>query len=232
MDRHEFDRYADNYRQQHAKNVAITGEEPVFFAAYKIAAVAGLLAAAGIRPHRILDFGAGIGNSIPHFRHHFPSAQLTCADVSGKSLAIARERFPGQTQTMEIDGSRLPLEDGCVDLAFTACVFHHIQADEHLPWLAELRRVVRPGGALILFEHNPLNPLTVRAVNTCPFDANARLIRAGTMARLIAQAGWQAPRIDYRLFFPRALAWLRPLERRLARLPLGAQYSVMARRAA
>ena len=42
----------------------------------------------------------------------------------------------------------------------------------------ELKRVLRAGGACVIFEHNPLNPLTVQAVNTCPFDENAVLIKA------------------------------------------------------
>ena len=79
-----------------------------------------------------------------------------------------------------------------------------------------------------MFEHNPLNPLTVRAVNTCPFDENARLIRARVFAARCREAGWGEPRVRYHIFFPRALARLRGLEPRLGRVPLGAQYSVMA----
>jgi len=231
MDQREFDQYAENYRQQHASNVAISGEEPEYFAAYKITRASGLLARAGLHPDRILDFGAGIGNSIPHFRHYFPAADLLCADVSAKSLAIAGERFGAAARYLAIAGDVLPLPDRAVDLAFTACVFHHIPAGEQQAWLRELRRVVRPGGALLLFEHNPLNPLTVRAVNTCPFDVNARLIRAGAMARLVRSAGWQDAEVDYHLFFPRLLSGLRPLEPWLDWLPLGAQYSVFARAA-
>jgi hypothetical protein len=83
---------------------------------------------------------------------------------------------------------------------------------------------------LAIFEHNPLNPLTVRAVNTCPFDANARLIRAKALRRSLQMAGWRDPAIRYHLFFPRLLAALRPLEPLLTWLPIGAQFSVVARR--
>jgi SAM-dependent methyltransferase len=107
-------------------------------------------------------------------------------------------------------------------------VFHHIPSAEHGVWLAELRRVTRPGGLLVIYEHTPFNPLTVRAVRTCPFDVNARLIRAGRLRTRILGAGWHRCEIAYRLFFPRLLAAFRPLEPHLGWLPLGAQYRVVA----
>jgi len=81
-----------------------------------------------------------------------------------------------------------------------------------------------------IFEHNPLNPLTVHAVNTCPFDENAKLIFARDLARRLRDAGWATPLIQYNLFFPRRLALLRPFERRLGWLPIGAQYAAIARK--
>jgi hypothetical protein len=72
--------------------------------------------------------------------------------------------------------------------------------------------------------------VTVHVVNTCPFDENAKLIRASTMRTRFQAAGFERPKIRYRIFFPRALRTLRPLENTLAWLPLGAQYSICARR--
>jgi SAM-dependent methyltransferase len=228
VERAEFDQFADEYHDQHRSNVAITGEEPEFFARYKIQVLRALAQEMGVVADRIIDFGSGIGNSIPHFAGCFPQARLTCADVSSRSLAISRSRFEGVSEYVEITGSRIPLDDGRFDVAFSACVFHHIPHEEHVPWLRELHRVTRPGGMLTVFEHNPLNPLTVRAVNTCPFDENARLIRAGVLAERFEAAGWPRPQVRYHVFFPRVLARLRPLEPRLARVPLGAQYAVTA----
>jgi hypothetical protein len=82
---------------------------------------------------------------------------------------------------------------------------------------------------LFVFEHNPLNPLTRHAVNTCPFDENAHLIRAPVMRRRALDAGFDRAEVKYRIFFPHALRGLRPLESKLTWLPLGAQYYVLAR---
>ena len=226
-----FDLLADSYYAQHKNNVAITGYTPDYFAEYKIADLAELVSSMGFSANRILDFGSGIGNSTPFFRKYFPVSELHCGDVSPRSIEVAQTRFPGDEKYVLI-GDDIPLPAASQDVVFSACVFHHIPHDHHLHWLAELRRVTRPGGLLAIYEHNPLNPLTLRAVNTCPLDVNARLIRAGEMRKRALAGGWQDPRVDYRVFLPSFLGALRPVERRLGWLWLGAQYRLSARRPA
>lgn len=227
--RAEFDGFADQYAGQHAANVAITGEGPMYFAEYKVADLAALVRHEGVKASQILDFGSGIGNSVPFFRHYFPDAELSCADVSERSAEIARSRF-GDREHYVLIGHDIPLPVASQDIVFTACVFHHIAHDAHVFWLSELYRVTKPGGLLVVYEHNPLNPLTVRAVNTCPFDANARLIRASALRRRAVEARWTQVRAAYKVFFPAPLRALRPLEPQLGWCPLGAQYRVSARR--
>jgi hypothetical protein len=82
----------------------------------------------------------------------------------------------------------------------------------------------------VLFELNPYNPLSVDAVNICTFDDNAVLLAAARLPRSAARAGFGPGVLRYRTFFPRALRALRPLERALHWLPLGAQSSYHASR--
>jgi SAM-dependent methyltransferase len=230
MDKAEFDRFADAYDQQHRANIAVTGEDPAYFAEYKVRLLKQITDRDRLHVSQICDFGAGIGNSIPFFRRYFPEATLTSSDVSERSLALARQRHPDGGETMLIENDRIPCESDRFDVVFSACVFHHIPHQEHVAWLRELHRITRPGGLIAVFEHNPLNPLTVHAVNTCPFDENAELILARRLSRSLQAAGWSSPQIQYSLFFPRALARLRPLEDMLGWLPLGAQYAALARK--
>jgi SAM-dependent methyltransferase len=231
VDEAEFDRFADEYRAMHADNIRVSGESPEYFAEYKIVDVAGLLP-----PERfpngpdILDFGAGVGTSVPYFLKYFPKARLTCLDVSRKSLDQGESRFRSQASFVHFDGARIPFPDGQFDLAFLACVLHHIPHAEHVNILRELRRILRPGGALVIFEHNPYNPLTVRAVNTCRFDENAVLLRPGRLQANVATAGFDAAAARFRIFLPHALQALRRFEPRMTWLPLGAQYYVHARK--
>lgn len=228
MDKAEFDRFADEYHKLHRLNVRMSGESPEFFAEYKIRDVQGLLASMPGETRRILDFGSGVGGSVPFFRKYFPEANLACLDVSEKSLTIARERFPEQADYHTFDGVTIPFPDNTFDLVFAACVFHHISDHHHIGLLREWHRVVKPDGWAIVFEHNPYNPLTVHAVNTCPFDENAVLIPAGLLRERLEAAGFSRSSLHYRLFFPGLLRHLRPLERWLRWCPLGAQYMAYA----
>jgi SAM-dependent methyltransferase len=230
MEKSEFDQFADEYYEQHKANIAITGETPEFFAEYKIAELKRFAASGGVAVNRILDFGSGIGNSIPHFRRHFPAAALWCADISSRSIDLSRSLYPGSEHYLQILQNQIPAETNTYDITFSACVFHHIPHEEHVVWLQELHRVTRPGGMIAIFEHNPLNPLTVRAVNTCPFDINAKLIRASTLTQRLCDAGWKKSQVRYHIFFPKQLSKFRLFEPGLNWFPLGAQYSANAQK--
>ena len=226
MQKAEFDKFADEYYVLHQKNIQAFGESTDFFAEYKIKDIFKLFMNKVQSPWNILDFGAGIGTSVPHFQRFFPEASLTCLDVSEKCLEIGRSRFPGLADFQSFDGIRIPCPDNTFGLVFSACVFHHIPHSAHLGLLREWLRVLKPGGMAVMFEHNPLNPLTVRAVNTCPFDENAELIRGSVLKKQFSEAGFQCVDLRYRLFVPGVIRWLRPLEKWLYWLPLGAQYFV------
>jgi SAM-dependent methyltransferase len=221
MDEAEFDKFATEYRTMHAANIKASGESPEYFAEYKIVDLvrdSAALGALSAEP-RVLDFGAGVGYSVPFFARHLPAARVTCV---GESQHGARAEFT------HFDGARIPYPDATFDVALASCVFHHIPEAEHVALLAEIRRVLKPRGLLFVFEHNPLNPLTRHAVDTCPFDENAVLIRAPKMRRRVLDAAFADARINYRIFFPHALRGLRGLEPSLTWLPLGAQYYVRA----
>lgn len=227
MNESEFDQFAAEYRRIHASSIRASGEGPEFFAEYKIADIYRMVLDGKLRaPNRILDFGAGVGGSVPYFKKYFGAAELACLDVSSKSLEIGRSRFGDSVNFVHYDGYRAPLQDEEFDLVFVACVLHHVPRDEHVALLSELRRMLSPGGSLIVYEHNPLNFLTVRAVNQCEFDKNAILIQAKTLTKNVEAAGFYLASLQYRLFFPRALRALRPLERFMGALPIGAQYQV------
>jgi SAM-dependent methyltransferase len=229
VDTAEFDRFADEYLSMHAKNLQITGESPDYFARYKIDQVRRVWSARGAPdPKTILDFGAGIGGSLGHFRSAFPDAEIIASDVSRRSLEIAEHRHPGVARFELYSGSGPMAPDGSVDLAFSACVFHHVDASEHAALFKALKRTLAPDGALIVFEHNPLNPVTRHIVATCPFDENAVLIPAGVLKRRLRDAGFRRVDIGYIGFFPAALARLRGLEPLMTGLPIGAQYYALA----
>lgn len=224
----EFDAVALDYAEQHARSIRFSGEDAAYFAQYKIADAQRMAYRKGLAVDRILDFGSGIGNSLKPMRQAFPNAHISCLDVSERSLDLCRATLPDQVSFHSYDGKYLPAAMGRFDLIFTSCVFHHIPEDLHIPLLTQIRQHLAPGGMFMLFEHNPWNPMTQHAVKNCPFDENAVLISAPEMRRRLMKSGFNQIRTDYRIFFPGPLALLRPLERALAWLPMGAQYSLTA----
>jgi SAM-dependent methyltransferase len=231
MNEAEFDKFADEYHAALSAGIAVSGEAPEYFSEYKLADIAQHWRPRlqpDAAPLRLLDFGAGVGNSVPYVGKYFPGAKLTCLDLSQRSLMVAERRFPGAADYVHFDGVNLPFEPGHFDIAFAMVVFHHIPHEDHLALFQQLQRSLRPGGNLFIFEHNPYNPLTVRVVNNCAFDENARLISAGALRSNILRAGFGSARTRYRVFFPHGLRALRAVEPALAWLPLGGQYFVHA----
>ena len=149
MPESEFDRYAGCYHEQHEASIGLSGEAPDFFAKYKVEDVAAAVAKSGTTPRRILDLGGGIGNSLPHMRRCFPDSEIVVLDPSLESLRIAEARFPGAGVFRHFDGRAIPYEDCYFDLAFTACVFHHVPEEIQIDLLREVRRVLGSGGPLL-----------------------------------------------------------------------------------
>ncbi len=223
----EFDEVAQDYRAQHAHSTGVSLEGLDYFACYKIDYLKTLWQARARQPKVLLDFGSGIGNALGPMHEAFPDADIIALDVSRASLDLVERQAIPRVQTLAYDGLQIPLPDASVDCVFIACVFHHIPAEHHVMLLRELRRVLREDGALVLFEHNPLNPLTRLAVARCEFDRDAVLIGAGEMRRRLEAGGFAAVQRRFCLFFPPFLSALRPLERLLGWLPLGAQYHLV-----
>ncbi|HEY4147074.1 class I SAM-dependent methyltransferase [Pinirhizobacter sp.] len=226
-ERPEFDRYADSYTDLHKVSVAASGEEPAYFSAYKAKYMASRARNVSLTP-AILDFGCGVGNSVPHLREAFPSAVLHGSDPSSESIRLARSRLEDTATFLESGSEALPYADGMFDLVLVACVLHHIQPSERARWMAEIRRVMKPGAQLFIFEHNMLNPLTRKVVRECPFDEDAVFLSRSELLGLARYAGFGKIDARYVVFFPRQLATLRPLEPLLSWLPLGAQYVIEA----
>lgn len=222
----EFDSHSENYRNQHQASINFGGIELDYFAEYKAQVAQTVCLKHGLAPSSIMDFGAGIGNAVKPLRSAFPEAQIKCVDVSEESLRHCSALNVEKSSVHLYDGTSIPFADGSIDLAFTACVFHHIPAKDHVRLLAEIRRCLSPQGIMVLFEHNPLNPLTQLAVARCPFDENAVLINSRTMQKRFLDAGFSSASARFRIFFPGFLKALRGLENWLEPVPLGGQYYV------
>jgi SAM-dependent methyltransferase len=221
----EFDAYALQYDEALEKGLSISGESKEYFARERVRWMARRLAELGARPRRILDFGCGTGGTGIELLQQLGADVVVGADVSEKILAIARRDHPDprlQFKTIQdVEAS------GPFDLAYCNGVFHHVEPAQRRAALDGIRRSLGPGGHFGFWENNPWNPGTRLVMSRIPFDRDAKLISAPAARRLLVEAGFRPLVTDFLFLFPRALAALRPLETRLARVPAGAQYLVL-----
>jgi SAM-dependent methyltransferase len=218
----KFDAYARDYQSLHATSVAVSGEDPSYFFEYKRRCVERLVGDGFDEP--ILDYGCGIGQLMEQLSHRF--SKVDGFDPSSDSAAVARQRLPGARFFR--DPAEVPRDHyGVIVLS---CVLHHVPVDERQSLLQRLLTVLRPGGRLVVFEHNPLNPLTRWAIAHCPFDDDAVLLWPREARRLLQRSGLTDVRRDYIVFLPRALARLRWIEPQLRALPFGAQMMLVGTR--
>ena len=215
----KFDRYVESYESLHAANVALSGEDTDYFSRYKVDCLRrkGLPTTA-----RLLDFGCGIGNVTSKLVEQFTNVHgYEPSRLSGEK---ARERAPNATIYDEL--SAVP--DASFAAALLSGVLHHVPPPERLEVMTQVLQKLEPGGRLFIFEHNPYNPLTRRAVASCEFDDDAILLPPRELRRLLKRAGFAHVELDYIVFFPKPLAFLRPLEPKLRWLMVGAQTLTMA----
>ena len=181
---------------------------------------------------RLLDLGCGTGGFLRALRRRDAPLELVGCDVASGMIEEARRRWDvGPLPELHAVSGRLPFADAEFDLATAVCVLHHVASSEQPTVARELMRVVRPGGAVAIFEHNPLNPITRWMVARAAIDANAVLLPSGECAHLLRQSGAAECHTEYILFFPPIIRPLWRVERLLGRLPVGGQYVTVGTKA-
>ncbi|MBR0759517.1 SAM-dependent methyltransferase [Bradyrhizobium japonicum USDA 38] len=229
----EFDQYRDGYSAQIDDAIAFSGQPQDFFtrakARYLLDTFSKVRSQNGTssKPLDVLDIGCGHGLIHPHLRPAQPGIKLTGIDVAGTVIEEARADNPDVHYDV-YEGTRLPYDARTFDIAFAIAVMHHVPPDDWKSFLVEAARVVRPGGLVIIIEHNPLNPLTKKIVRSCPFDQNAVLLRSNRLAKLFRAAGMVDIERQFIIFTPFDTPFFHKLDASLGWLPLGAQYCMAA----
>jgi phosphatidylethanolamine/phosphatidyl-N-methylethanolamine N-methyltransferase len=148
-------------------------------------------------PGRILEIGAGTGLN---FVHYPPDAHGVATEFSREMLKIASTKAkPPRVQLLQNRAEDLPFKNHSFDAAFATLVFCSVESPALA--FAELRRVVRPGGTVVLLEHvrprgilgplfDLLNVFTVRLFDD---HVNRRT------ARLVSEAGLEVVDVKSRL---------------------------------
>jgi 2-polyprenyl-3-methyl-5-hydroxy-6-metoxy-1,4-benzoquinol methylase len=145
-------------------------------------------------PPRVLDVGCGEGQ----LTAELVSSGMTVVgvDVAAEPLRRARASHPGLDLRIVPADGRWPLQDASFDVAWAGDTIEHVI--DTASWLSEVRRVLRPGGTLLLStpDHGRLAMLGL-ALSRRAFDAHfdpradhLRFYSSRTLARLLADFGF------------------------------------------
>ena len=175
----------------------------------------------------MLDYGCGTGDTTAFLRECPGSQSVVGLDVSTRSLERARITQEHDAGFLRLRNTRRTVRSTSI---YCNGVFHHIPVVKRADAVGYIGRCLRPGGVFALWENNPWNPGTQYVMHKCEFDRDVVKIAPGEAGRLLRDGGLEVLRTDHRFFFPHALRVMRPLEAFLAKVPLGGQYQVLARK--
>jgi ubiquinone/menaquinone biosynthesis C-methylase UbiE len=225
----DFDQYRETYDQAVNRAIAFSGLTVDKFTAAKANDLIQLIESHFEAPKDItvLDVGCGIGNYHPQLVSEVGS--VIGIDVSQACIERARTRNPSVTYDT-YEGEQLPYADNSFSLAYCVCVVHHVPPASWQRFVNELARVVKPGGMVVVYEHNPWHPLTRKVVSDCAFDRDAVLIAMPRMRDLLHNAGCQNVSTKSILTLPPGHAIFERLDALFSRLPFGSQYRAVGLR--
>lgn len=139
----------------------------------------------------LLDIGCGTGQLLAALSQRHPDCRLTGLDPVEAMLSQARRRVPASVVLLEGWADALPLADASQDQVLSCNMFHYLTDPERA--LAEIRRVLKPGGALVVTDwcHDFVSCKLCDAWLRLANSAHRPAYRQADCAALLQAAGWR-----------------------------------------
>jgi ubiquinone/menaquinone biosynthesis C-methylase UbiE len=118
-----------------------------------------LIEQAALEPGQaVLDVGCGTGTLAVKIKRLHPTVDMIGLDPDPKALARAAAKAGRAGVTVRFDrgfADELSYGDGTFDRVFSSMMLHHVRRDDKPKVLAEIRRVLKPGGSLEFLDIAP-----------------------------------------------------------------------------
>jgi 2-polyprenyl-3-methyl-5-hydroxy-6-metoxy-1,4-benzoquinol methylase len=213
-----FDNYANNYENEISKNLVFFENDLNYYYIKKVEILKNELRH---DPKNILDFGSGIGALSRHLINKFPKSNIFAHDESKKSLDLLKKNIPKINCLYNLNINQK------FDLILLSNVIHHVKSSDRNKLFKKLFSLLETDGILFIFEHNPYNPITLRIVANCEFDADAELIKKKELIKILSNNNFIKLSSGYIHFFPSNIGFMFKFEKLLKWFFLGAQYFCM-----
>ena len=151
---------------------------------------------------------------IQNFKH----SVFFAYDDSEKSLEHVKVKYP------EVNCINILDTKEKFDLIFISNVIHHVKSAERDDFFKKIHQLLTEDGNLLIYEHNPYNPVTLKIVANCEFDADAELIKKKDLIKICNLNNLKLKKSGYIHFFPSKLKFLFKVEKYFKWFFLGAQY--------
>ncbi len=220
-----FDQYVEDYEAACSRGLALSGERRDYFARKRVHYTHRRCPApSAIRT--IIDFGCGLGHTVPLLLESFPGVKVFGVDTAAAAIRAAEDRYGSPRVSFVRDSA----DSTCLlaDLVYCNGVFHHIVPAAREAAAKKIFDWLRPGGFFALWENNPWNPGTRLVMSCIPFDRDALPLSYLEAERILRSVGFRVSYTSFHFIFPSLLKPFRRIEPYLERLPLGAQYCVLA----
>ncbi len=211
----DFDDFASNYKKHISSSFGKIDNNVSYYHYAKAKIAKNEL---NYTPRKILDFGCGVGLMIKFLLQNFKESKFYAYDNSIKSLEHIKNTFPDVRCVYSLD----TIEK--FDLIFVSNVIHHVKHEDRNDFLKKIYGLLSDEGRLLIYEHNPYNPITLKVVANCEFDADAELINKNDLIELCENNNFRLKNSGYIHFFPSKLRFLFGFEKYMKWLFLGAQY--------
>jgi ubiquinone/menaquinone biosynthesis C-methylase UbiE len=159
---------------------------------------AGLIEQARVRPgQRVLDLACGTATLTVAVKRAQPLAEVLGLDGDPAILRRAREKARKAGADIRLDAGlsdELPYADGWFDVVLSSLFFHHLTREGKLKTLAEVRRVLKPGGELHVADWGAPQSALMRLASggiALLDGATTRDNFAGLLPEFIKQAGFE-----------------------------------------
>jgi SAM-dependent methyltransferase len=177
----------------------------------------------------VLDVGCGTGALAERLAAR--GYEVTGVDPSEGMLEIMRARSP-EVAAVKASGTALPFADDSFDVVLTIAAMHHIAEPVAVrETLAEMTRVSKRGGWIVIWDHNPRNPYWSNLMGRVPQDTGEeRLIPAQEITAGLSAAGAEVLSVEQLGLVPdftprRAIRAAATLERLFERTPYLHRYA-------